>query len=89
MSKFDKLCEEILSEGGKELDYMLLSRMEMDNKYFLTSPHIKHLYMGNVSDQIKEMKKLWKKVKEKPEWLSWEDILDYEKKMKKVEKKLK
>ena len=58
--------------------YMLLGRMQMDNDYFLSHPHIKHLYMGGVEGQIKEMKSLWQGLKDKPELLSWEDILQYE-----------
>jgi hypothetical protein len=69
----------------KQHDYMVLGRMQMDNDAFLQTEPIKHLYMGNVEDQIKEMKRLWKAFVVKPEWISWEDILDYEKKMNEVE----
>ena len=62
-------------------DYRLLSIMKRDNDYYLKTPHEKHLYTGSVDEQIKEMKKLWLKLPEKPEWLSWKKILDYESKM--------
>ena len=61
--------------------YMILSRMQSDNDYFLNHPHIKHLWACNVTDQIDTMKSIWKNLTDKPEWLSWQEILDYEKKM--------
>jgi hypothetical protein len=44
----------------------------------------KHLWAGNVDAQIKEMKSLWNGFPKdaKPDWLSMNDILDYEQKMK-------
>lgn len=71
--------------------YMMLSRLQMDNDYFLghgNRSESNHLWAGNVDDQIKEMKRLWNSLPAdgKPEWLSMEDILDYEKKMKEDEK---
>lgn len=66
--------------------YMMLGRLQTDNDYFLGhgNRHEGHLWAGNVDDQIKEMKKLWNQLPEdgKPEWLSMEDILEYERKMK-------
>jgi hypothetical protein len=35
-----------------------------------------------VEEQIKKMKELWNILPQKPEWLSMEDIEEYEKKMK-------
>ena len=80
---------EVYEEGG-EVDnthnYMLLGRMQMDNDYFLGNGNgsTNQLYYGNVDDQIKGMKDLWNNLPEdgKPEWLSMEDIEDYESKMK-------
>jgi len=62
---------------------MLLSRLQQDNEYFLNHGNrsIKRLWAGSVKDQIEKMKELWNSVEEKPEWLSWQEILDYEKKM--------
>ena len=66
-----------------KFDYMLLARLQMDCEYFTkTSPHINHLWAGNVEDQIAKMKELWTKLVEKPEWLSFEQILTYEEQMK-------
>ncbi len=70
--------------------YMILGRIVQDNKYFLQHPHIKHLWACNVTDQIDTMKSIWLSFSEddKPEWLSWEEVLDYEKKLLEVEKAL-
>lgn len=76
--------------GGEVVDnkhtYMMLGRLQMDNDYFLGNGNRgeRNLWAGNVDGQIEEMKKLWNSLPEngKPEWLSMEDILDYERKMK-------
>lgn len=71
------------SSSGETFDYMMLSRLQSDCEYYLghggRSPHI--LHQGDEKKQIAEMKRIWKKLKVKPEWLSMEDIKDYEKKM--------
>lgn len=69
---------------GSEYDYMLLSRLKSDCEYFLKAGNRaeKHLWAGNVDDQIAKMKELWNSLEEKPEWLSMEDIENYEKEMK-------
>jgi N-methylhydantoinase B/oxoprolinase/acetone carboxylase alpha subunit len=63
---------------------MLLSRLQMDCNYFLGNGnrYEKHLWAGNVDDHIEMMKKIWNGFEEKPEWLSMEQIEDYERKMK-------
>lgn len=74
-------------KGGKvdnTFNYMMLSRLQSDCDYFLGygNRSIRHLPRGSVDEQIKEMKRLWNNLPEKPEWLSMEEIEDYEKKMK-------
>lgn len=65
--------------------YMLLSRLQHDCKYFLGYGNKceKYLWAGNVADQIAKMKELWQEFPDdlKPEWLTWEQILDYERRM--------
>ena len=41
------------------------------------------LWAGDEKSQIENMKALWNSFPEedKPEWLTWEDILEYEKQM--------
>jgi len=70
-------------ENDDKHSYMMLSRLQQDNDYFLSSPEIseKVLWAGNVKDQIKEMEKLYKSLKDKPEWLSDKDIAKYKKNM--------
>jgi hypothetical protein len=66
-------------------DYMMLSRLESDCKYYLGNGNRnkKHLWAGDAKAQIKEMKKLYNELPEnrKPEWLTYEEILEYEKLM--------
>jgi hypothetical protein len=75
---------EFLSEGKEqEFQYMMLGRLETDVEYFLGAGNgsEKHLWAGNVKDQIKEMKKIWNMLKVKPEWLTMDQIKQYEKDM--------
>lgn len=66
-----------------KFNYMMLSRLESDCKYFLGcgGKSERNLWAGNVVDQIVEMKKIWESLEVKPEWLSMEQINDYEAKM--------
>lgn len=63
--------------------YSLLSRLMSDNEYFLGNGGRaeKHLWAGNVPDQIAKMHELWDALDEKPEWLTLEQIDDYERRM--------
>ena len=64
---------------------MMLGRLQEDCNYYLRNGNgdENRLWADNVEAQIAEMKKIWKKFPqgEKPEWLTWEEILEYEKKM--------
>ena len=65
--------------------YMLLGRLQMDCDYYLGNGQFcdKHLWANNVESQVKTMKDLYNSFDEdkKPEWISWEDIEEYERKM--------
>lgn len=65
--------------------YMLLGRLQSDCEYFLGFGNrlTKHLWAGDVAAQIKKMKELYDSFStdKKPEWLSYQDILAYEKEM--------
>lgn len=67
------------------LKYQLLSRMKSDCDYYLGNGnrYKKHLWAGDEADQIESMKVLWNSFKEnrKPEWLTMQQIEDYEKQM--------
>ena len=79
---FDEKYES-LNENDNKFDYMMLDRLRTDCDYFLGYGDgcEKHLWAGNVEDQIAEMRKIYDKLPEKPEWLSIEDIDKYEKEM--------
>ena len=73
-----------------EFDYMMLSRLVQDCKYFLGNGnrYVGNLWGDTVDDHIAEMKRLYNKFPDdmKPEWLSMEDIENYEKEMKSEKK---
>lgn len=76
-------------EGGKtpesdKFNYMMLSRLQSDCDYYLGfgNRNPKVLWAGNEEDHIAEMKKIYNELPEKPEWLTMEQIEDYESKMK-------
>lgn len=77
-------CADVLKHDDK-FRYMLLSRMKSDCDYYLGngSRHAKHLWAGDEVEQIAYMKALWNSFGEndKPEWLSFEQILEYEQKI--------
>lgn len=62
---------------------MMLSRLVSDCEYYLGNGnrYPKNLWAKSESEQIEEMKKIWNLLEEKPEWLTWEQILEYEKQM--------
>ena len=73
--------------NNKQFDYMMLSRLQQDCNYYLGNGNRneKHLWALNVEDHIKEMKKIYNGFSsdKKPEWLTYDEILEYEEKMKK------
>ena len=68
-----------------EFRYQLLNRLQEDCKYYLGCGNRckKYLWSGNEKDHIQDMKKLYNSFNfdKKPEWLTWHDILEYERKM--------
>lgn len=63
-------------------DYMMLDRMRTDCEYYDSAEHYNRAHCSTIKQTIESMKEIWKKFPEdlKPEWLSWEKILEYEKK---------
>jgi len=80
--------EEILTHD-ESFRYQLLDRLKADCLYFLGygNRHSKYLWAGNVKDHIRYMKAIWNAFPEdgKPEWLSMEQICEFEQKMSKGE----
>ena len=64
--------ENPLSQG----DYRLLGRLKSDCDYFLGAGGRaeKHLWAGNVREQIAKMRELYASLPDKPEWITPEDI---------------
>lgn len=63
-------------------DYMMLDRMRTDCEYYDSAEHYNRAHCSTIKQTIESMKEIWKKFPEdlKPEWISWEKILEYEKK---------
>ncbi|MFQ7107749.1 MAG: LPD11 domain-containing protein, partial [Neglectibacter timonensis] len=72
----------VTPEQGSD-DYRLLSRLKADCDYFLGAGGRaeKHLWAGNVREQIAKMRELYAALPEKPEWLTMEDIDRYAQRM--------
>lgn len=65
--------------------YMMLDRMRQDCDYYLGygNRNTSQLWAGDEKAQIENMKALWNSFPEedKPEWLTWDELLEYEKEM--------
>ena len=66
-------------------EYAMLDRLRMDCEYFLGygGRSVAVLYYHDIKTHIEHMKQLWNAFPEdeKPKWLPWEKILEYEKQM--------
>lgn len=69
----------------KQFQYMMLGRWKSDCDYYLGygNRNPGRLCADTPQEHIEAMKKLWLSFAEdeKPEWLTWEQILEYEKQM--------
>jgi len=69
----------------EKFNYMMLSRLKSDCDYYLGNGNRYKgcLWAGDEREQINEMKELYNNFKEdaKPEWLTYEQILEYERLM--------
>lgn len=72
-------------ESEDRFQYMLLDRMRSDCEYYFGNGRIygNHLWAGDEKGQIYYMKAIWNHFTDdnKPEWLTMDQILDYEKRM--------
>lgn len=68
---------------GDAFNYQLLARLKQDCEYYLGHGNRakKHLWAGDVAEQVAKMKALYAGFSEKPEWISLEDIEQYEARM--------
>lgn len=82
----DKLSGNINEAEGAsrndEYTYKLLGRLQADCEYYLNAGNKseKHLWAGNVADQIAKMRELYDSLPEdsKPQWLTQDKIAEYE-----------
>lgn len=86
MDNLSQLEKERLNMSGSGLasfDYQLLARLQQDCDYYLGHGNRsrKHLWAGGEAEQIAKMKELYSGLKEKPEWISLDDIDTYEARM--------
>lgn len=76
-----------------EYNYMLLDRLKQDCEYFLGNGNgnVDTLWAKDIDKQIAKMKELYNSFadNEKPEWITMNDINDYEKEMKEYNKEKK
>jgi hypothetical protein len=76
---------ENILQSDEKFRYQMLSRLKMDCDYYLGNGNRsrKALWAEDEQEQIELMKALWESFSEddKPEWLTWDDILKYEKEM--------
>ena len=79
------MAHEDLLKHEDKFRYMLLSRMIQDCKYYLGygNRYPKHLWAGDEKEQIEVMKMLYNSFsdEDKPEWVTMQDIEDFEQKM--------
>lgn len=65
--------------------YMMLSRMKQDCDYYLGNGNrsTNHLWAQDERSQLENMIALWKTFDkdDKPEWLTWADIVEYAQRM--------
>lgn len=78
---FVTVGDEDLPTEAERFNYMMLGRLESDCKYYLGygNRYKHHLYYHDEQKHIDEMKKLYNSFSDdkKPEWLTWEQILNY------------
>ena len=82
----ESIMSSIKESDDKKYNYMLLSRLKSDCDYFLGHGlrNEKYLWAGSVDRQIAKMRELYNSFAddEKPEWLTIDQIDEYERKMK-------
>lgn len=88
----------VKASSGQSFEYQLLDRLKSDCEYVLAEYRRsetqgdssregrklaqKFLWANNAKDQIAKMKELYRKLKVKPEWITLEDIAEYERQFK-------
>lgn len=77
--------EKVVIDKEKEFRYMMLGRLRSDCEYYLGNGnrYPGNLQEGNEKKHLDAMKAIWNSFtqEEKPEWLTWEQIKNYEMQM--------
>jgi len=79
------MLDPYILNNTKDFRYQLLSRLKMDCEYYLNygNKSVRQLWAGTEKEQIETMISLYESFEEseKPEWLTLEQIKEYESKM--------
>ena len=78
LSDLSSELNEDFKKHDAEFTYQLLSRLKSDCDYCLSYGSPRQLWGKTIDEHIAAMKFYWNDLKVKPEWLSMEDILNYE-----------
>ncbi len=80
-----EIAENVIEDDAdlQRNEYMLLGRLQQDCRYFLKhgGRAVKHLYHDTVEAHIADMRRLYDLLNEKPEWITLEEIDQYEQEM--------
>lgn len=77
----------VLNEADDKFTYSMLSRLQTDCEYVIRTAHSTRSLWGNtVESHIEYMRKLYDSLRNKPEWITSQDIDYYEKELKKYGK---
>lgn len=80
---------EFVLKADEKFRYMMLDRLRGDCEYYLGNGNRSSnvLWSEDERQHIENMKAIYNTFgeKDKPEWLTWEQILDYERRMIKIE----
>lgn len=81
----EKLEDKDFLNEEKSFRYQMLDKLKNDCEYFLGMGHrnLKYLHNNDIQEHISLMRKLYYSfdIMEKPEWISLDDILEYENRM--------
>lgn len=68
---------------SQAFEYQMLARLRSDCEYSLNTGENK-LWAGNAQEQIDKMRELYNGLEVKPEWITLEDIDEYERRFNEV-----
>lgn len=87
LEKGDRI--QLVKESDDSFNYQMLDRLRSDCDYVLGAGGrgaISQMWAKDVDAQIAKMRGIYNQLREKPEWLTSEDIDEYEVKLKQIER---